>query len=52
VTRDIARDTWRRMLAILIDGLRAGEARTPLPAPALDCEPINYTMRGWRPSPC
>jgi AcrR family transcriptional regulator len=51
-TRDAAPDTWRRMLAIIADGLRAGEHNTPLPAPALDTGQIDHTMRSWRPSPC
>jgi AcrR family transcriptional regulator len=52
VTREVAPDTWRRMLAIIADGLRAGEDRTPLPAPALDADQIVHAMRSWRPSPC
>jgi AcrR family transcriptional regulator len=52
VTRDVAPETWRRMFAIFVDGLRAGESRTPLPAPALDSDQIDHTMRSWRPSPC
>jgi AcrR family transcriptional regulator len=51
-TRVVAPDAWRRMLAILKDGLRAGEHNTPLPAPALDTEQIDDAMRRWRPSPC
>ena len=52
VTRDVAPDTWRRMLALMIDGLRAGEPRTPLPSPALDAGQIDHAMRSWKPSPC
>jgi AcrR family transcriptional regulator len=52
VTRDVAPDTWRRMLTILADGLCAGEQRTPLGAPALAPEQIDHTMRCWRPAPC
>jgi len=52
VTRDIAPETWRRMLAIVVDGLRAREPHTPLPAPALDAEQIVHAMRSWKPSPC
>jgi AcrR family transcriptional regulator len=33
-TRDVAPDAWRRYLALLLDGLRAGAAH-PLPAPPL-----------------
>jgi AcrR family transcriptional regulator len=52
VTRDVAPETWRRMLAIVVDGLRAQESHTPLPAPALDGEQIVHAMRSWKPSPC
>jgi AcrR family transcriptional regulator len=52
VTRDVAPETWRRMLGIIVDGLRAREVRTPLPAPALDSAQIDHAMRSWRPSPC
>ena len=52
VTRDVAPETWRRMLAIFADGLRAGEPRSQLPAPALDAEQMDHTMRSWRPSAC
>jgi len=52
VTRDVAPETWRRMFAIMVDGLRAREEGTPLPAPALDAEQIDHAMRSWRPSPC
>jgi hypothetical protein len=52
VTRDVAPDTWRRMLALMIDGLRASEPRTVLPSPALDAGQIDHAMRSWKPSPC
>jgi AcrR family transcriptional regulator len=52
VTRDVAPETWRRMLAIVVDGLRAQASHTPLPAPALDGEQIVHAMRSWKPSPC
>jgi AcrR family transcriptional regulator len=52
VTRDVAPDTWRRMLGIIVDGLRAPGPHTPLPAPALDTAQIDHAMRSWRPSPC
>jgi AcrR family transcriptional regulator len=51
-TRDVAPETWRRMFALIVDGMRAHEPRTPLPAPALDSDQIDHTMRSWRPSPC
>jgi len=52
VTRDVAPDTWRRMLAIILDGMRARDPHTPLPACALDAAQIDHAMRSWRPSPC
>jgi len=52
VTRDVAPDAWRRMLALMIDGLRASEPRTPLPSPALDAGQIDHAMRSWKPTPC
>ena len=52
VTRDIEPETWRRLLAIIVDGLRAREPHTPLPAPALDSEQIAQVMRAWKPTPC
>lgn len=52
VTRDVAPETWRRMLAIVVDGMRAREPHTPLPAAALDSDQIVHAMRSWRPSPC
>jgi AcrR family transcriptional regulator len=52
VTRDIEPETWRRLLAIIVDGLRARDPRTPLPAPALDSEQIGGVMRAWKPTPC
>jgi hypothetical protein len=52
VTSTIAPETWRRMLAIIVDGLRAREPLTPLPAAALDAAQIDHAMRSWRPSPC
>ena len=47
-THDVAPETWRRMLAIMLDGLRACEAQTPLPAPALDERRLDRAMDAWR----
>jgi AcrR family transcriptional regulator len=52
VTRDVAPDTWRRMLALMIDGLRASEPRTSLPSPALDAAQVDHALRSWKPAPC
>jgi AcrR family transcriptional regulator len=49
-TREVDPETWRRALAIVLDGLAAHrDAPTPLPAPALDDEQLDAAMRGWRP---
>jgi hypothetical protein len=51
-TRDVDPDTWRRMFALIVDGLRAREPLTPLEAPALDSNQIDRAMCGWRPLRC
>lgn len=51
-TRDVEGETWRRMLAIVIDGLRAGQPHTELRAPALGPDQVDRAMRGWKPAPC
>jgi AcrR family transcriptional regulator len=51
-TREVEGETWRRMLAIVIDGLRAREPLTPLGAPALAPGEVECAMRGWKPAPC
>jgi AcrR family transcriptional regulator len=51
-TREIESETWRRMVAIVIDGLRAREPLTPLGVPALDHADVDCAMRGWKPAPC
>jgi AcrR family transcriptional regulator len=51
-TREVEGETWRRMLAIVIDGLRAREPHTDLRAPALGPDEIERAMRGWKPNPC
>ena len=48
-TRDVEPETWRRALAIVIDGLRARPDLTPLGAPALDRAQIDRAMCDWRP---
>jgi AcrR family transcriptional regulator len=48
-TRDVDPDTWRRVLAIILDGLRARESLTPLNAPALEPDQVDRAMRGWKP---
>jgi AcrR family transcriptional regulator len=48
-THDVAPDTWRRMLAIVLDGLRPSRAApSPLPAPALDEAQLDRAMDAWR----
>jgi AcrR family transcriptional regulator len=51
-TRDVDPDTWRRLFAIIVDGLRAREPLTPLQAPALDSEQVGRAMRDWKPLRC
>jgi AcrR family transcriptional regulator len=41
-------DLWRRFFALLIDGMRAGNERTPLPQ-ALPFESLDEVMCNWRP---
>jgi AcrR family transcriptional regulator len=48
-THDVAPDTWRRVLALVLDGLRPHrDAPTPLPARALDDGEIERAMDAWR----
>jgi AcrR family transcriptional regulator len=43
-------DLWRRVLTLLIDGIRApGSPRDPLPGPPLGLEAIQEVMVRWRP---
>jgi AcrR family transcriptional regulator len=50
-TRHTESDTWRRYLAIVLDGLRtARPSASPLPAPALDIDEVEAAMRHWHPS--
>jgi AcrR family transcriptional regulator len=47
---DVAPDVWRRYLAVLLDGLRADAAQTPLEAPALTDHQLDGAMaRGMMP---
>jgi AcrR family transcriptional regulator len=43
-SRDIAPDVWRRMMTIVIDGLRADCARSELASPAIDQDQANDVM--------
>jgi AcrR family transcriptional regulator len=48
-THDVAPETWRRLLAIVLDGLPARrDAPTPLPARALDQGELERAMDAWR----
>lgn len=42
-------DAWRRPLALLLDGLRAAPATTPLPSPALTAPQLNDALQGLGP---
>jgi AcrR family transcriptional regulator len=46
---EVSPEAWRRMLAIVVDGLRARDDLTPMPAPPLEREQLDGAMRAWRP---
>lgn len=49
-TRDADPEVWRRLLNLVLDGLRAeGHAHTPMPVPPLDRDGVLQAMSGWRP---
>ncbi len=49
-TAEVQPDAWRRIMGLIIDGLRAcPEAPAPLAVDALDPEAISCAMRDWRP---
>jgi len=43
-SRDVAPDVWRRMMTLVLDGLRAESARGTLAAPALDQEQVDAVL--------
>jgi AcrR family transcriptional regulator len=43
-TRDVAPDVWRRMMTVVVDGLRAECARSELVSPALDREQVDNVL--------
>jgi AcrR family transcriptional regulator len=48
-THDVEPDVWRRLLAIVLDGLRTRrDAPSPLPTPALRDEQLDRAMGAWR----
>ncbi|WP_329239859.1 TetR/AcrR family transcriptional regulator [Streptomyces canus] len=42
-------ETWRRPLALLLDGLRASSAVAPLPSPALTADELGDVLQGLGP---
>jgi len=49
-TADIEPGAWRRIMGLIVDGLRVRrDAPTPLPVAALDNDAIECAMRAWRP---
>jgi AcrR family transcriptional regulator len=49
-SRDIAPDVWRRMMTLVLDGLRAEHAKGKLPAPAPDEEQVDAVMKCYATS--
>jgi AcrR family transcriptional regulator len=48
-THDVDPEAWRRLLGIVLDGLRhRREAPSPLPTPALDDDQLDRAMGAWR----
>jgi AcrR family transcriptional regulator len=48
-THDVDPEAWRRLLGIVLDGLRRRrDAPTPLPTPALDVGQLDRAMAAWR----
>jgi AcrR family transcriptional regulator len=48
-THDVAPETWRRVLTIVLDGLATRrDAPSPLPTPALDDAQLDRAMDAWR----
>jgi AcrR family transcriptional regulator len=48
-TGDVDPEAWRRLLAIVLDGLRRRrDAPSPLPTPALDAAQLDRAMAAWR----
>jgi AcrR family transcriptional regulator len=49
-TRDVQPDAWRRLLGIVLDGLRAQPGSpTELPIPPLSMDELDLAMRNWKP---
>jgi AcrR family transcriptional regulator len=46
---EVAPDAWRRLLALVVDGLRARDGLTPMAAPALERPQVDQAMRTWKP---
>jgi AcrR family transcriptional regulator len=48
---DVEPDLWKRYLAVMLDGLRAGAARTPMAPAALEQDQLDVVMsRGFGPA--
>ena len=45
----VAPDLWRRLLGLLLDGMRASGTGSGLPAPPLDFDELARVMHCWRP---
>lgn len=49
-TRNVDPEVWRRLLTVVLDGLRApADTRTPMPTEPLDTDGLLTAMSGWNP---
>ena len=48
-SRDVSPDVWRRMMSVVIDGLRAESATTELEPPALEPDELQDVMASCAP---
>jgi AcrR family transcriptional regulator len=50
-TRDVQPDAWRRLLGVVLDGLRAQpDGPSELPVPPLTMDELDLAMRNWKPT--
>lgn len=49
-SRDVEPETWRRIFAVVVDGLRARHGLTALPVPALELGQVERAIHHWKPA--